>query len=348
MTTSLVGQLATAGFETALPAAPLAPVETAKTLEAGMCAVDLLIRRPSGRVQIKATTVQATNDTGETETIEDKKVTKPQAIVDRKEDHPLWAEIDENARRCDAVLRRFSVNDAKRGFHLLPMSKVPDFLKELVALRTERLELARRLRDDYDTWIENLRKKFNGHFHLIQPKLPSQESLMEKFDVAWVPMPLTPINADQFDFKHLSADDRMRIINQSNNMANELIKKRAKFIYDEVFGTVLKRMEEIAKGGLSTGKRKNGAIKEITEELERLINFRELADDPKIIAHAEELLKQFKSVTDISQINANEGQNAITAALATAGKQLGDVIRPFLASNPAAPGKGKSSRSVLI
>jgi hypothetical protein len=131
-------------------------------------------------------------------------------------------------------------------------------------------------------------------------------------------------------------------------MANELIKKRAKFIYDEVFGTVLKRMEEIAKGGLSTGKRKNGAIKEITEELERLINFRELADDPKIIAHAEELLKQFKSVTDISQINANEGQNAITAALATAGKQLGDVIRPFLASNPAAPGKGKSSRSVLI
>src|SRR5450759_1314718 len=101
-----------------------------------------------------------------------------------------------------SVLRRYSVSDAKRGFHLVPGTKASEFLREMVILRAERLELARQLRDDYGTWIENLRHKFNGHFHLVLPKLPARYSLMERFDVTWVPMPLTPMSAGDFDYSN--------------------------------------------------------------------------------------------------------------------------------------------------
>ena len=300
-------------------------------IAANMCGVDLTVKRPSGRFQIRKVEVTADDEFGHREALDLKKVTAPQFITDSRADHELWFAIDENARAFDSTLICFSVNDARRGFHLVPMSKVGALIAKLSELRAQRQALVKALADDYETWKTNLRHKFNGHFYLLEPRLPDRHLLLEKFDVTWTLQPLTPIDPTHLRFDQMNATDRQRIIDESNAMAQQLVQARTKVIFDEVFGSVMTKCAEIAHGAMETGKRKFGSITELVEILERLRNFGEFAN-PEILASADRTLAVLREITDITVVNANEGQNQVAAAIKTAMQPLGEAIERMLKS----------------
>lgn len=300
-------------------------------IAANMCGVDLIVRRPSGRVMVKKVEVSAADENGQRENLDLKKVTAPQFITDTKDDHEMWYQIDENARLFDSTLICFSVNDARRGFHLVPMSKVGALIAKLSDLRAQRQAMVQALANDYETWKSNLRRKFNGHFYLVEPRLPTRDSLLEKFDVSWTLQPLTPIDPTHLRFDQMNDSDRQRIIDESNSMAKQLVEARSKIIFDEVFGSVLSKCDEIAQGAMETGKRKFGSIAELVEILERLRNFGEWSN-PDIIAHATANLDLLRNITDISLVNANNGQNQVAAAIKMAMKPLGAAITAMIKS----------------
>jgi len=126
-----------------------------------------------------------------------------------------------------------------------------------------------------------------------------------------------------------------------DTMSQQLVEGRAKIIFEEVFGSVNAKCAEIAAGALESGKRKFGAITELVEVLDRLRNFSEFAN-PEIIRHADATLEVLRQVTDISAVNANEGQNLVSAAIRTAVLPLGTAIQAMLAGNQ----RNRSRRSI--
>ena len=313
-------------------------------IAANMCGVDLVVRRPSGKYQIKNVEVMAANEDGLQERLDNKKITRPSFITDTKADHPIWEQIDENGRQFDATLRVFSVSDSRRGFHLVPMSRTGNILEAFGRLRQERIRLVHALVEGYDTWIANLRAKFNGQFHLLARSLPSRESLLEKFEVVWLLNPLTPIDPTNLKFNDINDEDRQRIIDESNKMAHDLIEQRARVIYDEAFGSMLDKCEQIVAGSMETGKRKFGAITELIESLNRMKNFSEWAN-PEVIRRANNALSVLNTITDISEVNGNDGQNRVTRAIVAAMKPLGDSVERML--RDARPGSGRASREIM-
>ena len=242
------------------------------------------------------------------------------------------------------MLKIFSVNDSRRGFHIVPMSKTGNMASEFVKLKQERDYWVGELALGYDTWLSNLRAKFNGQFHLLLKSLPSRESLREKFEVVWLFMPLTPIDPSNLKFNDINDEDRQRIIDDSNKMAHDLIEQRAKYIYDEAFGSVLDSCDKIVAGSLETGKRKFAAISEIVDSLERMKNFSEWAN-PEVIARANDALSVLKNIADISEVNQNDGQNQVTRAIVAAMKPLGDSVNRML--RDAQPGSGRAKREIM-
>ena len=303
----------------------------AQRIAAGLWAVDLQVKRPSGKYQIKQVEVRAQNGDGEIEALEAGKVTKPSFICDTKNDHPLWEQLDENQRQFDATLRIFSVNDARRGFHLVPSSKVGDMLAAFDRLREQRIGLATQLRDDCEAWCANLQHKFSKHWHLLKPLLPKPEELVEKFDVIWIPQELTAADPSRIKFKDVNPADRERVIESSRQMIQELGRQRAQVIYEAVFGEVLAKCDEIAAGALETGKRKFGAITEVVELVQRLKNFDEFANQ-EIVQRADHVLETLEGITDIRQINQNEGENRFTRAIRTAMRPLGEAVEEMMES----------------
>lgn len=317
-----------------------------QTIAANIAGVDIVIRRPSGKYQIKDVGVEATDETGNREKLDTTKVTRPCFIIDGKNDHPLWADLDENEHQLKRILARFSVSDARRGFHLVPMTKVGPMLAALREKRHERLDLARKLADVWDSEvIPKLRGKYNGHYYLLAPNLPSPISLVERFDTFWTLHPLTPLNAADLRFDQINSADQQDIINESNNMAAHLIKSRAKVIYEQVFGTLLGKCDEIAAGAMQSGKRKFGAITELVDLLARLKTFHEFAT-PEVLAKADQALSLISGIGSINEVNANEGQNQVTAAITAAFRPLGDSIDRML--RDTMPQAGRARRNVLL
>ncbi|MEI8195570.1 MAG: hypothetical protein WCI73_06650, partial [Phycisphaerae bacterium] len=318
------------------PEAPAAPVPTnvpgqhaGTQIALCMWGVDVVVRRPTGRVQLLGSEVAAQNDTGAAEVIDAKKITKPSFKIDQHGDHPMWEQIDLNARLFESILARYSVSDARRGFHLVPQSKMGEMIVEFSKARRERLELATKFRDDWTTFVNNLRLKFNGHFHLLLPKLPNPDSLLEKFDVTWIVTELTPMDPNKFKFNNLNATDQAAIIQESNNMAKSLVAQRAKGIFDEVFGSVIAKCDEIAAGAFESGSRKFGAITELVNVVERLKNFGEFGNS-EISAHADATLSLLNNIQDINEVNRNSGQNAVSLAIKAAAAPLAASIKVMM------------------
>ena len=339
-----------------IPAASMGP-----KIAANMAGVRVTVRRPGGKYKIKNASVMAADEHGKQETIEGKKITKPGFITDTKADHPIWERIDDNTKKFTSLLKTYSVpeclkaSDAgedddeglstgSKGFYLVPMGVTGNLTQELFKLKEERKHLAEELKNDYDTWIANLRAKFNGQFHLLLPALPRRESLRRKFAVSWGFQPLTPIDPASMKFSDINDHDRQQIIADSNKMAQELIQQRARAIYDEAFGSVLDSCDKIVAGSLETGKRKFAAITEIIESLNRLKNFSEWAN-PEVVARADDALKVLTGISDISEINQNEGQNQVTRAIVAAMKPLGDSVDRMLRT--ALPGSGRANREIM-
>src|ERR1035437_1961046 len=326
---------------TAIATPPVTPIPTAvgqsmgNQIMAQMWAVDFCVKRPTGRVGVTNSDVQARNDAGEQEKIDSNKITKPSFKIDQKSDHPAWELLDLNARKFDSILTRYSVNDARRGFHIVPQCKVGEMGVEMSAARAERLTLAEGFRDTWSILINNLRTKFNGHFHLLFPKLPNPESLLEKFDVTWIITPMTPIDPAHFNLQNVNEADRAKLIEESTNMTKSLIAQQAKGIYDQVFGTVLAQCDEIAAGSFESGTRKFGSITELVEIIDRLRNFGELGN-AEILAHASATRDLLAGITDISDINTNSGQNQVTAAIKAASKPLATAIKTMLEARKGA------------
>jgi hypothetical protein len=311
-----------------------------------MCGVDVVVRRPSGAVKIPGVKVMAITESGASEEV--KKTTTPGFIIDEKGDHPLWGAIDDNQREIEAVLEKYSINDARRGFHLVPMSKTGNLLAELRARRQERLELVSQLKcpEAWNALLANLRQKYPDHFHLLMPRMPNPDLLLEKFDVTWSLNPLTPINPAHLRFDELNAVDKQAIIDESNRMAQDLVKTRAQAIYDLIFGEFLQKCDDIVQGSFESGNRKFSDIEVLIFQLERLKNFSEFGT-PAMAQHAEntlEVLRQVDGREDIGKFNHNKGKNQITAALKAAIKPLHEEIQAMYEATT--PGSGRARRSL--
>jgi len=202
-----------------IPPAEAPAQEMGARLSANLCAVDLLVRRPSGRLQAKTVEVTADDNMGNRESLDRKKVTAPCWIIDSKADHEFWFQVDENTRLFESTLRSYSVNDARRGFHLVSMTKSGNMVAQFSDLRAQRKALVQNFCDhEYDHWIGNLEMKFNGHFYLLRPRLPSRDQLLEKFDATWTRHPLTPLDPANMRFSDITEDEQIRIIAESNAM----------------------------------------------------------------------------------------------------------------------------------
>jgi hypothetical protein len=322
-----------------------APAESmGPKIAANMAGVDLILRRPGGKYKIQNAEVLAADEHGVMEKMDKKKITNSAFITDSKADHPIWERIDENTQKFNTALKVYSVNDSRRGFHLVPMSKTGNLAGEFVILKQEREHWVDELTADYDTWIANLRAKFNGQFHLLLRSLPARESLRDKFAVTWIFMPLTPIDPSNLKFNDINDHDRQSIIDDSNKMAHDMIAQRARAIYDEAFGSVLDTCEKIVAGSLETGKRRFAAISEIIDSLNRLKNFSEWAN-PEVVSRANDALRVLNNIADISEVNQNDGQNQVTRAIVAAMKPLGDSVDRML--RQAQPGSSRASREII-
>lgn len=318
-------------------------------IPANMMGVDVTIKRPSGRIQMKNAEVTATDDQGHAEQVEvgKGKVTKPCFIIDTPRDHQFWADVDETSREVDRVLRRFSANDVRRGFHLVPMFKTGQMLSAMRIVRQKRLDIVTDFTTNHwDEWISNLKSKFNGHFYLVEPKIPARESMRLRFDLSWTFNPLTPISAETLTFEELNDTDRRAIIDESNRMAQELVSQRANSIYEQVFGEVLAACHSVSAGAFESGKRRFGAITELIDMLDRLRNFKDICSNPEILKHASNASQLLATINDISMINAHEGQNRVTEAIKVAFAPLGESIKKML--DEVIPGGGRAVRRVGV
>ena len=250
----------------------------------GMASLDVQIRRPSGAIKIPGVKVMASNGHGDETDV--KRHTRPGFIVDDPLDHEFWFKIDENGREIAAIVERCSVNDAKRGFHLVPIGSTGAIYSKLLAARAQRAELVRWFAqpEQQDLWKANLRRKYPDHHPILIPRLPSPEKLLEKFNVLWDLQYLTPMTSDQIDYRNLNEWDRANIERESNKMAQELVEARAAGLFKVIFGSVLEQADAIAKGSLETGVRKFGGISELITQLERLRNFEGFVT-PDMVTH---------------------------------------------------------------
>ena len=333
---------------TALSPVP-APVADAQTIiesaiPSNIWGVAVTVQRPSGRYQVKGATVEARSQGGSTEKLGN--VTKPCFIIDTEDDHELWGKLDKNEGAIKNILARFSANDPRKGLHLVPGSQVSRMLLHLREARHERLDLAQRLAAVWHTeLIPHLQTKYNGHFYLLAPVLPHSDSLIERFDTQWFLTPLTVTSASALTFDGLSTEDKEGIIQESDNMARNLVKQRAQFIYEQVFGEVVTQCDEIAAGAMESGKRKGGCITELVTLLDRLRNFSEFAT-PEVLAKAEEAMRVMSTVTDIAAINRNDGDNHVVRAVKAAFAPLGASINAML--QDVLPERGRSQRKVIL
>jgi len=308
-----------------------------------MCGVDVVIKRPSGSIRIPGVKVMAVNETGED--IQVRKTTTPGFIIDEKTDHPLWGELDANQADIGAIVERFSINDARRGFHLVPMSRTGNLLAELRQKRQERLDLVSRLKSpqEWEILLLNLRRKYPDHFHLLQPRMPNPELLLEKFDVTWSLNPLTPIDPNTLNFNSINDIDRQAIIDESNRMAKSLVKSRAQSIYDLIFGEFLSKCDAIVAGSFETGNRKFSDVETLVSQLERLRNFSEFGT-AAMAAHADNTLQVLRQIGGPTEVNANGGQNQVTAALKAAITPLQQELQAMYRA--ATPGSGRTGRTL--
>lgn len=309
--------------------------ELAGKIAQNMWVVQVTIKRPGGSYKIKGAEVRAENMRVE-------KTTRPGFIVDEPSDHPAWFEIDELGRQIEAAVTRYSINDRRRkGFHLVPASKTGKLYQELRDLRVQRLTKVEGLRDDYNTWVSNLRSKYPNHFHLLEPLLPAPHQLMEKFDVMFSAEELTPVTGEKLKFENIDEAEKQDLVAQVNRVAEQQVKALAKAVYDDVFGAMLKECDDIAKGALQTGLRKMGGITELVDMLERLKNFGEFATRD-VLARTDVALEQLKSIGSIDQLNEKKGKNELAQAITASFKPLGEALTK--AMKEASPTGGRARR----
>ena len=317
-----------------------------QAIAAGMCGVDVEIRRPGGSIRIPGVTVLAATPAGESQPIT--KTTTPGFIIDHRQDHEFWYLVDENQRAIETILRRYAISDAKRGFHLVPMGASGNMLSAISLAKKDRQKLVEHFCSpaQQNLWRQNLQEKYPNHFHLLEGKLPEVGHLQEKFNVTWDLRPFTPLCANGLNFKDINRRDKQQIIDESNRMAQELISQRAGAVYSMVFGSLLEQCEAIAHGALETGTRRFGGIEELVLQLERLKNFSDFAT-PEMVQHAENTLAalgQIKERSDIVKLNENKGQNQLVSAIKAAMRPLGASIRQMYDS--AAVGSGYGARGL--
>ena len=326
-------------------------------IAAGLWSVNLTVGRPDGEYVIKGHEV-----TYQGKTVDH--VRSPKFIIDTPSDHPLWGEIDAMGRQMNTVVDRYSFNDTvtalalseneddvektqnarpkkRKGFHLVPSSRTGPLLAELRKLNTERMKLVQSLQADYDTWINNLKVKYPDTFHILQPLLPTAAQLPEKFVSRYVAEEMTPIVGSKLNLDGVNPVDAEQIRGESNRMAQDIAKARATVMFDQVFGSMLTTCDEISKGCLKSGTRKMGGIRELVDGLERLKNFGEFVS-PDVSAQAEKALAEVSTITDIGDLNANKGDNALSNAITTAFKPLQESLER--AMKAADPESGRAAR----
>jgi hypothetical protein len=269
-----------------------------------------------------------------------RKVTRPCWVID---DYHLFKAIDKNGRAVESTVNRYTAGDFRKGDHLVSMSAIGKLLSELTKLRDERKAIVAHLASDegwnaFKAWIA---KKFPNHFEQIYKKLPLQQTLQSRFDVEWTFRPLTPLNAEDLDLNNLTHEDKMRVIEQSNKMLQDITKQQVGNLMNTVFGEVLGLCEQINDGSLESGKRKSGALTEILDLLDRINNFKEFAT-PDILKNVEKAKGVVQKVS-ITQLNTESSvQESIKLAMNTLGqslKTLGELNTP---------GTGKASRSIRL
>jgi len=192
-----------------------------------MCGVDVVVRRPSGAVKIPGVKVMAITESGASEEV--RKTTTPGFIIDEKGDHPLWGAIDDNQRKSKRSSRNTAltthVGDSTCADE---QDRQPSGGTSAPDVRNDWNSSASSSARKHGTRCWPICGKIPDHFHLLMPRMPTPTCSWKRFDVTWSLNPLTPINPAHLRFDELNAVDKQAIIDESNRMAQDLVKTRAR------------------------------------------------------------------------------------------------------------------------
>ncbi len=249
------------------------PEDMGPAISQNLVSVYVTIHRPAARPQAEKVDIQTVSDQDSSVNVkvDKKQITSPCWKIDV---HPLWRQIDENARWIAALLFRFSASDQMRGDHLVSVSKVGEMLMQLRRLRESRLELAQEMKDKWESEIiPSIQKAFPDVFHQILPRLPNKDSLRDRFGVNWVIRPLTTVNPEDLDLRNLSDEEAQKVIEQTQQIAKDLAVQRFNSVFNSIFGEIQKVCEEVEKGAFDGNRRGDGALTDMLNILDRVNNF---------------------------------------------------------------------------
>jgi hypothetical protein len=292
-------------------------------IQRNLCGVYITTKRPSGRPMMKEVEITATTKDQDQSVVEKGKTTRPCWKIDI---HKLWKAIDLNGTKIENIVNRYSVSASVKSEHLCSLLKAGKMLSELNTARNERLALAQEMYEKWDSEvIPGLEAAFPSFFeNQIKDRLPKKDTLINRFDVYWLIRPLTPMDGNQLDLSALSEADAREVITRNAEFVNNLAKQRLTTIFDEAFNEVVKLCDDINTGEYAFGNRKEGAVTEILNMLEKVTNFSDFTNEDVIerVRSAHQTISRYS----VTQINGSKMvQGTIKSAMAPLGAALKEL-----------------------
>ena len=269
-------------------------------IKASLCAVYVSVKRPTGRIRIDSAVIEAPNTDGELQTIKSKYISGKNVRYDFNQ---MWMAIDDNEKEIRRLVTRMTAHNLQRGTYMMSMVSVGSFILTLKQLREDRLELVDQMNNNWEAILEEIREEYPDHHHLFIDKIPMPDRT--RFDVYHEVYPLGTLSPDDLDLSNLTQVERDQVIEDTRQAADEMFKNRLQGVYDGVFGAVMEICEDVEKRGFESGKRRQGAVTNILDVLERARNFAQFAnpDTMEAINSAFNVMNGLK----IQELNSNIG-----------------------------------------
>lgn len=267
-------------------------------ISAKLTAVYVHIKRPTGSVRFDQAVIEHIGKDGVPIEIKSKYVKKPMVAYDI---HPNWKRIDSNASEIRSLVTKYTANNLQRGTYLMPTIVVPEFLIKLAELREERKKLVEDLRFDWEAALEVVRKEHKDIYEILEPRIPQPS--YGNFEVAYEVYPLGTLSTEDLDLSALTLEERMLVIEETKQQAEDLFKNRVQSVFDGVFGEIMSVCEEIEKGSLDSGRRRQSGIQDILDLLKKATYFKDFAD-PETIRAINRASTVLENVT-VQDLNAN-------------------------------------------
>ena len=279
------------------------PAHMGKSLGNNICNVAFVVHEWEAKVGVRDKDLQQEikTDQGYFEPVKNENTTGTRRKIDGFQG---VKDLVANGRKITTVIDQFSVRRGKmtRGIRLISTLMVGPFSVEMSKLLEERMVLARTLRDDWDAYLLYVEQTFPNQFGQIHKQLPDPNTLEARYGVEWEFQPLNPIRGEDLDLVNLSREEQAEVIGRVNNMAEKRAEEAFGMVIENVFGEVVDICDEVLGGSLTTGKKRQGSIDKLLRTLDRVLNFRHLAN--------EAVLQQVESVKGTLESISAESLNS--------------------------------------